>query len=1525
MSVDNRIVQMVFNNKQFESGVAQSVKTLNGLKKSLKLDESAKSLTNLDNVGKKFSLAGIQTGVETISSRFSTLGIIGVTALQNITNSAINTGKRMLSALTVKPILSGLDEYETKINAIQTIMTNTASKGTTLLDVNKVLAELNEYADKTIYNFSQMTKNIGTFTAAGIGLEVAAESIKGIANLAAGSGSTSLQASTAMYQLSQALAAGSLKLQDWNSVVNAGMGGELFQKALKASAKELGIFVDESVPFRESLKDGWISTEVLTNTLSKFANDPALIDAATKVKTFTQLFDTMQESVQSGWAVSWENIIGDKDTATETLTGISDAFNALTAPAADARNAMLKFWNVNGGREAILDALKNSFDGLQATIKPIKEAFRELFPAITGEQLTQISKNIKELTDRFKIGEDTADKLKRTFKGLFSILDIGKTILSALTGGILDLAGSFDFASLDILSVTARMGDFLTNLNETIKRTDIFGITVDGVVSNIKRFGDTLYNIGSGAKSALATITDAFKDISQMDLSGLILFGEKVKIGLDPFNRIGESMNGGFIKVIESLKKTAPVFLKLATVVGEAFNILQTLVVDALEDLDFDGAVDVINSGLLIGIGLGLKKFIDSLTSIADSGSGILGNITGILDGVKGSLEAYQSSLKAKTLLKIAVAIAILAASVIALSLVDSEKLTMALSAMSVMFLELFGSMAIFEKIMGGAGFIGMVKVTTAMVALSVAILILTTAVSKLAKLDWDGLAKGLLGVATLSGILVASAHVLSKNTGVLIKGAIGLVVFAVAINELVKAVERLGKLDPMSLTKGLVGVGVLVAELALFMKVADFGGMGVRVGIGLIGLSTAIIILSKSVEIFGLMDTQTLIKGVVAIGVLLTELALFTKLSGTGKGMIKTAIGLTILGGAMLVFATAIERIGSLEVSTIARGLVGMGGALYIISSSLKAMPRNLLVKGAGLLIIAYAVLKLSEALKQMGEMSLQEIGRSLIVVFGALTILSSSMTAMTKAIPGALALLIVANALRILTPTLERFGNMSLVQIGKGLLTLAGALAVIGLAALVISPILPALFGLGASVTLLGVGLLAAGAGLLLFSTALAALAISGAAGAATLISIVAGLLGLIPLALTKLGEGIVAFAVAVEKGIPALMSALKAVVIAVLDVIVDLTPKLVTGVLVLLKALTDTLLEHAPELIKQGTALIVALLRGISDTILEITAIGVEIMIKFIEGVASMLSEIIQAGFELMLAFINGLADAIDKNTPVIIEAVRNLMRALAEAGILVLKSAIKDFKEVGGNIIDALKKAFTSGKEAISTATTEVITSALDALKTFVSDFKHAGSDLISGFITGIKDKISDVTSAVSDMANGAINSVKDILDINSPSREFREIGKFSAQGMANGLRDYASLVTDASSKVGSDAISSIKNAISKVGDVVRNGMDANPTIRPVLDLTDVIAGAKKLNGMIGQAPVITTKQSTSKAKGISIGVTDPSDIDTDPKKPGSGGSDVNFTQNNYSPKALSRTEIYRNTKNQLGRMKGPVTV
>ena len=492
-SIDQRIVEMQFDNRQFESGVKTTISTLDRLKQKLNFGKSAQSLDDLSKASKRFSLDGLASSVEYIASKFSFMGVMGVTAMQRISNSAITTGKRLVSALTIDPVRSGLSEYETQIGAIQTILSNTRSKGTTLDQVNNALDELNAYADKTIYNFTEMTRNIGTFTAAGVDLDTSVAAIKGIANLAAVSGSTSVQAATAMYQLSQALASGTIRLMDWNSVANAGMGGDVLQSALKETARVHGIAIDQMIEeqgsFRETLQKGWLTSEIMLETLQKFTGDLSkeqilamgytaeqaeeiialgkdANDAATKVKTFTQLIDTLKEALGSGWTQTWEFIIGDFEEARTLWTGVSDAIGEIINDSAEARNSMVKAWKEAGGREDLIEGLTDIFSSLWSVVVAVGDAMDDIFPPATVDTLLNISSAVKNL------GDNLQQLLGIKYKGT---LYTGDDITTTETVGGVDFFG-------DSLSKGAR-NDAVKKLQQYLKDAgyDLGNAGIDGI------------------------------------------------------------------------------------------------------------------------------------------------------------------------------------------------------------------------------------------------------------------------------------------------------------------------------------------------------------------------------------------------------------------------------------------------------------------------------------------------------------------------------------------------------------------------------------------------------------------------------------------------------------------------------------------------------------------------------------------------------------------------------------------------------------------------------------------------------------------------------------------------------------------------------------------------------------------------------------------------------------------------------------------------------------------------------------
>lgn len=1269
-TVDERVVEMRFDNKQFEQNIQTSLSSLDKLKKSLNLEGAAKGLETVNDAANKCSgnMSPLSNAVETVRVRFSALEVMAITALQNITNSALAAGKNLVSAFTIDPIKTGFEEYETQINAVQTILANTSSKGTTLDQVNNALDELNHYADMTIYNFTEMTRNIGTFTAAGVDLDTSVAAIKGIANLAAVSGSNSQQASTAMYQLSQALAAGTVKLQDWNSVVNAGMGGQVFQDALKETAKVHGIAIDEMIKdegsFRETLSKGWLTSDILTETLAKFTGDlnedqlrtmgyaddqiksimemgKTANDAATKVKTFTQLFDTLKEAAQSGWTQSWEIIVGDFEEAKELLTEVSDTFSAVINASADARNKMLQDWKDLGGRTMMIEAVKNVFEGLVSVVKPVREAFHEIFPPMTGKQLADITERVRDLTAKFKMGEESSKNLKNTFKGVFAVLDIVGQAFKAVAGGVGELIGLFLPAGNGVLSLTGSFGEYLVKLDETVKKTDVFGKAVSTVVDIVKTAITFVKTAGEKVKEFGKAAGEKF------DFPGFELFHSflervhdrmaqigdgagKMKSGvIVAFEMMGEALEKcKFLKVMEALWTAVKV---IAGGIADAVGTMMGTLAEKLGNADFSGVLDILNSIAVGGIALSVSKFLKSVTEPLEGLNGVLEGVTGILDGVRGCFEAYQTNLKAGTLLKIGAAIALLAGSIVAISLIDSDKLSASLGAITVLFANLLGAMAIFNKISSDTGKVS--KACTAMIAMSVAVSILAGALKKVSDLDWGELARGLVGIAGLTTIVVASSKAMASSQKQVMKGATSLIIFGAAIKILASACEDLSKLQWDELGRGLTGVGVLFAEIAVFLRVAKFNGKMISTATGIVILSAAMKVLASACKDFGQMEWSEIGKGLAGIGGLLAELAVFTNLAGNAKHVMPTGVALIAIGAAMKIFASAVKDFGQLQWDEIGRGLTAMGGALAEVAIAVNLMPKNMIGIGTGLVIVGGALETIANCMSKFGGMQWEEIGRGLTVMGGALAELAISLNFMKGTLGGSAALLVASGALAVLAPVLSILGALSWEAIAKGLISIAGAFTIIGVAGAVLTPLVPTILALSGAFALIGVGVLTIGAGLLAAGTGLSALAIgftalatAGAAGATAIVAaltvIVTGIAGLIPAVLTKVGEGIIAICKVIAAGAPAIGEAVKAVVLTLIDVFVSCVPQLADGALQLVVGVLAALVTYTPQIVDLAFKFLIGILDGIASNLPSLIKAGVDVLVAFFAGIVDAL---------------------------------------------------------------------------------------------------------------------------------------------------------------------------------------------------------------------------------------------------------------------------------------------------------------
>ena len=1450
-TIDERVVEMRFDNKQFESNVQTSLSTLDRLKKSLNLSGAAKGFDEIDSASKKVNMNGLANAVESVRLKFSALEVMAVTALANITNSALNAGKRIVSALTIDPIKTGFQEYETQIGAVQTILANTQHEGTNLQQVNRALDELNTYADKTIYNFTEMTRNIGTFTAAGVNLQTSVDSIKGIANLAAVSGSTSQQASTAMYQLSQALAAGKVSLMDWNSVVNAGMGGKVFQDALVRTSELLGTGAKNAInmygSFRESLTKGeWLTTEVLTETLKQFAgaySEADLIqqgfsesqakeiaqmaktaeEAATKVKTFTQLWDTLKESAQSGWTATWEILIGDFEEAKDLLSEVSETIGNVIGEAAQARNDLLSGGLSSGwkqllnqgiadeagyiesiqevarksgdafdkmvadsdnfsdalkkglqegvissdtlsdavhnlrdkmtgmsqeerkaagytsemveqiekldeglkngsvsmdeftekilkpsGRENLIQSIWNAAKGLMSVIAPIKEAFRDIFPPMTSEQLYAFTEALRNLTERMKLSETTSENLKRTFKGLFAVLDIIKQAVTAVFNAVGSLLGGVGDLGAGILGVTGTFGDWLVKLDEFIKQGDVFNKVLGTIVSVIKTVATAIRDFVKVVAEKIAFPGfELFHSLlerlhTRMSQIGDAAGGMKSSVS-SAFEAMGNALaNCQFMQLLQAIWDAVKA---IAGGIADAMGKVGSSLIDSIGNADFSGVIDLLNGISFGAIAVGITKFVGAIKEQLDSIGSIKESFIGILDSVRGCFEAYQSQLQAGTLLKIASAIAILVASLVALSLIDSAKLSAALGAITVLFADLMASMAVFNKISGQAS--GVIRSTTAMLAISTSVLILASALKKLGDLDAKQLATGLTGVVGLTATMIVAAKSLSKGGPTIIKGASQMAIFAAAIKILASACEDFAQMN--------------------------WGEIG---------------------------------RGLTSIGIVLAEIVAFTRLTGNAQHVIATSAALIGIGAAMKILAAAVKDFSAMNWSELAVGLVGMAGALTAVTIAVNFMPKNMIAIGTGLIAVSTALLIMASALENMGGMEWNEIAKGLVALGGSLGIMAVGLRAMTGTLSGSAAMLVAASALAILTPVLSILGAMSWTAIVKGLVSLAGAFTVIGVAGAVLTPLVPTILGLSGAMALIGVAVLGLGAGLLAAGTGLSAIAVgftalaaAGTAGAtavvASLTVIITGIADLIPAIVAKIGEAIVEFCKVIANSAGEIGNAVKEVVLTLVDVLVECVPAIADGALKLIAGVLEALVQYTPQIVDSLFQFLIGVLEGIARNLPGLIQAAIDVLMAFFAGIvdalkgidtATLLQGIVGIG---LLAAIMAALSAVAALVPGAMVGVlgmglviAELALVLAAVGALAQIPGLQWLINEGGNLL-----------QGIGTAIGKFIGGIVGGFMSGVSSqFPQIAADL-SGFMTNIQPFIQGASAIDPSMMDG----------------------------------------------------------------------------------------------------------------------------------------------------------------------------
>lgn len=1009
--VDSRVVEMRFDNANFEKNTKQTISTIDRLMEKLQFKGAEKGFEKLDAAAKDVDFATMQTSLDRLESKFSSLNIVATTALVNITNKFVDAGEKLVKSLSIDQAVSGWDKYTEKTSNVQTIMNAT---GKSIDQVNGYLNKLMWYSDETSYSFSEMTSALSQMTAAGGNIDKMIPMIMGIANATADAGKTGFAFQSTIRNLTQSYSAGHLQLQDWKSLNLMGTATKALKQELIDTAVELGVIKEGEVTiasFESSLQKKWANTEVMEKTFAKYASmmeaayeltqkNPGMTSsealeqlkgqygelaeraalAAQQATSFAQAIDSTKDAASSKWMGVFETIFGNKEEATDTWTELANRLYDIFVPPIEALNERLKDglnsgWNKllenelgdqadvyaytmeqvalasgaitekqisdagsfgeaikqggisadllkkglneaqasaekmltlsdaelkarglereeiekqasafeelnqkvqNGtldlegyskqirelsGREHLMQSLWNLMDAVSALVKPIHEAFQDIFPPKTGEEIKSFAQWLDSITKKLIISDDTAKKIKTTAEGVFSVLRVGKDILEGIISGVarvLNLAKPLADILLDAASAA---GEFSSEITKGLHPLDTIGTWVTNFVDAV---APVLYSFGSVADK---------------------------------------------------------IFAQLAQGAKEAFN-------------EFDP--EKLNQFILGGMGasmlVSIKGFFESIKSIGSSAKDVVGGIKDCIESLGEAIDAWKSAKKADTLMTIAKAVALMAGSLAVLSMVKADRLGAAIGVLTVTFGELLGVMAVMTQLTKNVQSLKLSVLAGGMVAVSAAVLVLSGALKVISTIDSDKL---LGSVAALGGVmleLAAVAAVLSKDGGRFTKGTAGMMAFAVSIRILASSVKALSGLNSSALTRGLVGVGALCAGLVVAAKTMNGVKFGIGKGTGFVLMAASMEILQDAVAKFGEMDNEAVVRGLTSIG---GALVIFVAAMNLLKGGIGSAISLTMMAAAVNLLVPAFQGLGNLSWEAIGKGLLTIVGAFVVLGGA--------------------------------------------------------------------------------------------------------------------------------------------------------------------------------------------------------------------------------------------------------------------------------------------------------------------------------------------------------------------------------------------------------------------------------------------------------------------------------------------------------------------------------------------------------------------------------------------------------------
>lgn len=1344
-SVDERIVSMKIDNAQLLSGVKSTQTALQGLNKVV---NSSGSATGMSKLG---------TAVEAVKVKFSSLNVVAATVVGTITNKLVNAGLNFAKSMVISPIEEGFKNYEQQINAAKIVLANTKQSGVTLADINKQFAILQGYAQKTVYNFGQMTEAVSQFTASGVGLKASTEAVQGIGNLAAMSGASADHVHQAYTQMGQAIQSGFVKLQDWRSFVNEGLASPSFQRALAYSAQAMGDLGHNAVQLQGPMKNvkiageafqsslqskkgmTWLTSKAFSTTLDIMSGKLTAGDlkakgytatqikylealaktaeqSATQVKTFSQLMSALREEVAASYGMLFKTVLGSLPQATKMFSAIHNSLDNMQLAFFTAINNVLKKWAEFGGRKALIQSVANVWNALAAVFHAVSKAWDEAFPGSGSKiarTLANMNKWFRDFTASLIPSKSALKDITDIFKAVFQVLGVGVAVVSNVFRYFFSLFGLFinsgasGGAAQGVLAIVAAIARMVTGFLQVV---DLKG-KLDGFFNAVI----------AARKAALEPILKTLGDVFH---------------ALDPL------LHGDFSGFVDGLKKALGNLGGLGNYVAGIGNNIQKLAEKLAGKSGFLGflgrALQAV-SNWLKDAGKNVQDFFKKVSSgTVTAGAGFWGNLLNILQAIGGYLKTLWGDFNS---LFDGIGHGSATAAVATISgLKDGAKgAAKAGSVLSVAWhgfvsaLQWIGKQIgpIASAIGGGVGKVksyleGLFGSMDKMSLVQTVQLIFSAAVFVYIKRFMD----------TFKGAFAGFKEIIEKSGNTMDQLTSNLKTMQTSVR--VKMILEIA-----------IAIGILAASLWVLSKIPA-KSLGVSLGaitIMLTELIGAMALLQKVMSPKAAAETEEGGKKVGKFGKLFggfSETLQAAKLPILAASLILMAGALIVMGGAVAIF-------GQMDWKTLGKGFAGITASLALLVGASVLMSKfapTAIVAAGAILILSVALGIMAGTLLLFSKIKWSTLLSGMAKIAVTLTILGVAMSALTELdvsiLAGAAAIGLLALSLDLMAGTLNTFSKISMSTIIKSMIKIA---VVIGILAAVASVASAPLAAFGAALALIGLGVLAIGAGMALFGAGLAVLAATGTAAFAVLVAGMNAFLAVLPLMGIQFVAAITTILQALAKESPKIVDSLVTIGNNLLRGFVELLPAIGNAVEKLIELLIKVIVDEEPKIYAGGIQLLTGLIKALGDnapklmdqmgqTVLQLLT-GLDNAIKKYEP--QIIHEGLQIGKDLISGLVKGLVPA------PILHAFSSMVKHVLNffKGLLGIHSPSTVFAGFGRNIVQGL----VNGLSGLASSLGHAFSNAWNFAKGVVT----GGINSIISLIRGIPGKISSFASTIGDAA------------------------------------------------------------------------------------------------------------------------------------------------------------------------------